>query len=339
MQPDLVQLTENAQPNRLPLTLSLVIPTYGREEILLNSVAGLLKQARNTPGFLELIIVDQTLNHQVETERQISAWADEGWVRWLRASEPNLTRAMNRGLIEARGQVVLFTDDDITPGDNMLSTHLATYDANPEVWAVVGQVLQPGEGPEVLDYQPKGGTLGRFMDFPFRRTEGAFIENAIACNLSVVKDRAVQVGGFDESFTPPVAARFETEFAKRLVASGGKIWFEPHASIKHLRAPSGGTRSKGSHLTSASPCFSMGDYYFALRQGKGLERFTYIIRKPFREIRTKFHLSHPWYIPVKIIGEIRGFIQAWRAFREAPKLLPRDNLKPATNPKIDSDTD
>ena len=299
--------------------------TYGREQVLIDTIAHLLALSDVTSGFQELIVVDQTPDHLPETSDRLTGWSESGKIRWLRVKEPNLTRAMNRGLIEARSDIVLFTDDDIIPGPALLSEHIAAYVRIPTLSAVVGQVLQPGEQPEMIAYQPSGGPLLRFLDFPFRRTESCFVENVIACNLSVQRTEAIQAGGFDENFTPPVAARFETEFVKRVVATGGKVWFEARASVRHLRAPSGGTRSKGSHLSSALPIFGIGDYYFALRRGKGWEKWAYILRKPFREVRTKFHLKHPWWIPVKLIGEIRAFVQAFRANSSGPKLLEPTN--------------
>lgn len=302
-------------------TLSVVIPTYNREQVLLDTVELLLNQAKTTPGFLELVIIDQTEKHEPATEAQLQAWADSGAIRWLRSEQPHLTRAMNRGLCESRGDIVLYCDDDIIPAEGLLARHLTAYREKPEIWAVVGQVLQPGEQPEALPYTPTGGQLRRYLDFPFRRTEGAYVENAMAGNLSLVRARALSLGGFDENFPPPVASRFESEFAKRLVAAGGKIWFEPSASIYHLQVSSGGTRSRGSHLTSALPIFGVGDYYFALVQGRGWEKWYYILRKPLREVRTKFHLRHPWWIPVKLLGEARAFLQAWGLYRYGPRLL------------------
>jgi hypothetical protein len=149
---------------------------------------------------------------------------------------------------------------------------------------------------------------------------GQYIENAMAGNLSVKRDRALQIGGFDENFPPPVASRFESEFAKRLVRSGGRVWFEPRASLRHLAATTGGTRSKGSHLTSMSPVHGIGDCYFALRTGQGLEKWGYLARKPFREVRTKFHLRHPWWIPVKFVGELRALAAALRLSANPPSL-------------------
>jgi hypothetical protein len=142
----------------------------------------------------------------------------------------------------------------------------------------------------------------------------------MAGNLCVNRKKALESGGFDERFGPPVAFRFETEFAKRMILRGGRIWFEPTASVQHLRAASGGTRSRGSHLVSASPLHGVGDYYYALRCGRGWDRVRYMLRRPFREVRTRFHLGHPWWIPVKLLGEVRALLMALRWYRCGPRL-------------------
>lgn len=298
-----------------------MIPTYGREQILLDTIGHHLRQAEGLPQFDELIVVDQTAQHEAATERQLQEWQQQGRIRWLRCEEPHLTRSMNRGLLEARSDIVLYSDDDVVPAPGWLRAHLAAHAVHPEAWAIVGQILQPGERAEDVRYRPKGGHLMRYMDFPFRCMTGQYIENAMAGNLSLKREQALRVGGFDENFPPPVASRFESEFAKRLVRAGGKIWFEPKASLRHLAATSGGTRSKGSHLTSMSPVHGVGDCYFALRTGQGLEKWCYLARKPFREVRTKFHLRHPWWIPVKLVGEVRAQVQARRLTRRAPALV------------------
>jgi len=303
------------------LTLSIVIPTYGREKVMLETLEYHLRLAKTTSDFLELILLDQTQRHDVTTEQCLSELNNQKKIRWLRLKEPHLTRSMNLGLTEARGDVVLFTDDDIIPISDLLNEHLAVYYNNPDVWAVVGQILQPGEQSEDVSFVPSGNMLTRYLNFPFRRTQSTFIENAMAGNLSLVRKNGLMLGGFDERFIPPVASRFETEFAKRLVANGGKIWFEAKAGVRHLHHDTGGIRIKGSHLNSMSPRYGVGDYYYALRHGKGWPRFWYIFKRPFREVRTKYHLKHPWWIPVKFIGELYAIFKAVRLYRIGPKLL------------------
>lgn len=303
------------------VSISVVIPTCGREQVLLATVESVLRLGALLPEFSELLVIDQSASHTDAVFSQLADWDAAGAIRWIRLAAPHLTQAMNVGLLRARSEVVLFLDDDVVPGPGLLANHLAAHSRQPAPAAVVGQVLQPGEVAIEVDYRPTGGPLRRFLDFPFNSTAGCHVENAMAGNLSVRRTTALALGGFDTRFTPPVASRFETEFAKRAIARRQLIWFEPSATIRHLRAPAGGTRQLGSHLSSSLPCFGMGDYYYALRIGRSLERLLYIARRPFREVRTRFHLKHPWFIPVKLIGEVRALMAAMRAYLSGPQML------------------
>ena len=201
--------------------LSLVIPTFGREQVLVDTIAALEPQRRALASPSELLVVDQTPRHQPAVQAALEAWQRAGRLRWLRLNRPHLTRAMNTGLLQACGDTVLFLDDDIVPAPGLLQAHLQAHRRHLQAWAVVGQVLQPGQQPQPLPPRASRGELWRDLDFPFNSSLSAWIENAMAGNLSLKRDRALAIGGFDERFPPPVAARFETEFAKRLIAAGG----------------------------------------------------------------------------------------------------------------------
>ncbi|GHA08390.1 hypothetical protein GCM10008090_17810 [Arenicella chitinivorans] len=301
--------------------LSIVIVTYNRSAVLVDTIRYLLEQVCFAELVQEIVIVDQTVSHTVVAEQALSDWVSQKIIRWIRLDQPNLTGAMNRGLLEARGDFVLYLDDDIVPHPELIKEHIEAHKLHPDVSAVIGQVLQPGQSPSDIDYRPREGVLRAFMDFPFNSTQGCFIENAMAGNMSLKRHHALAVGGFDEQFIPPVAARFESEFAKRLIQRGHKIWYQPSASIRHLAVASGGTRAKGSHLNSAAAHFGFGDYYFALRLGSAWESTRYLLKRFFREVRTKYHLRHPWYIPVKWLGEIRAFLMARKACKKPQALI------------------
>lgn len=300
-------------------SISIVIPTYNREQVLIDTIAYLLEQTSEV-NFYDFIIIDQTVEHQPETKKSLQNWHDAKLIQWIQIAEPHIVKAMNLGMSVAKSEIVLFTDDDIIPCKHLLRSHIQAHIKHPEVTAVAGQVLQPNQKPETYYYEAHGKNAYRYIDFPFNNTQSGFVENVMAGNLSIKCERALKLGGFDESFTPPVSSRFETDFAKRVIAAQETIWFEPAASIHHLRAPSGGTRSKGNFLKSASPIYAVGDYYYALRHARGWERFTYIPIRPLRQVRTKFHLRHPWWIPIKLIGEARAFYQAWKLYRKPPQL-------------------
>jgi GT2 family glycosyltransferase len=293
------------------LSISVVFPTYQREQVLVDSIHCVLKQSVQPA---EVLVIDQTPEHDAEVQRQLEEWSSKDAIRWIRLGEPSIPASMNLGLRAAKGDIVLFLDDDIQTGERLVAGHLDAYEEFPGATAVSGQVLQPGElaVPAIVDC-PRSG-LRADLAFPFYSSEGDWVSNVMAGNLSVRREAALATGGFDENFIG-VAYRFETDFARRLIRAGGKIRFDPRASIHHLRAPSGGTRSEGSHLTSASPRHGMGDYYFAFLYGNGAESWRYSLDRMFREVRTRFHLRHTWWIPVKLLGEARALIAGWRMAR------------------------
>ena len=121
------------------MTLSVAIPTYGRDQVLIDSVAALL--ALDPPPF-ELLVVDQTPRHDPDCEARLREWQAQGQIQWLRLPTPSITGAMNVALQEARGERVLFLDDDILPDPELLNAHERAGGADPNAM-LAGRVLQP----------------------------------------------------------------------------------------------------------------------------------------------------------------------------------------------------
>lgn len=292
------------------MKLSVAIPTYNRGEILCRTIELLLAKEHRAA---EIVVVDQTLAHPPTIAKRLAAWHAEGSIRIIALATPSIPKAMNTALREARHRHVLFLDDDVTPSPELFEQHLAAY-SDPGVWAVVGQVLQPAEQPaHFADAELRRGAL-RDLQFHFNHDAPCDVQNVIACNLSVDRERALAAGGFDENYIA-VAYRFETDFALRLVAAGGRVRFHPAATLRHLKIPSGGVRAWGDHKSSPSPMHSVGDYYFALRHVPGF--WGYAANRIRQNVLTRFHLGHPWAIVPKLIGELRGLFLARRLAKSA----------------------
>ena len=288
--------------------ISVVIPTYNRERVLIDTLTFLLALS---PPPAEIIVVDQTAEHEPETSQRLTQFERVGKIRWIRLSAPSITCAMNVGLKEAREEVVLFLDDDIVPDRKLIAAHLAAQTEG-TCNIVAGQVLQPGEEPLT-----PGQESGAFV---FRSSRSQHVSEVMGGNFSIKRELALRLGGFDENFVH-VAYRFEAEFANRALAAGEKIFFEPKASIRHLKEVRGGTRSFGHHLTTIKPSHAVGAYYYILR-AQGLQRrLRQIIARPWRAVRTKHHLRQPWWIPPTLIAETLGLLWAiFLAFR-GPRLI------------------
>ena len=287
------------------MRISAVIPTYQREQVLLDTIDHLLKLE---PAPAEILVVDQTEEHEPETTQVLGRLENAEKIRWIRLPQPSITHAMNIGLEEARNETVLFLDDDIIPGQTLIEAHARAHLQHGSN-IVAGQVLQPGEEPAITESGP----------FRFCSNRPRFISELMGGNFSIKRKLALELGGFDENFVQ-VAYRFEAEFAERALARGEKIYFEPAASIRHLKERRGGTRAYGDHLTTLRPGHAVGAYYYLLRSKRSY-KLAKIIARPLRAIRTRHHLSRPWWIPPTLIAEGLGLIWAILLAIRGPRLI------------------
>lgn len=284
--------------------ISIVIPTYRREQVLLDTIRALLDLEDRAA---EIIVVDQTPSHEAATESMLREWEHAGRLRWMRLPRPSIPAAMNVGVLAATQPLVLFLDDDIVPKPALVAAHCAAHADHPGV-IVAGRVLQP--------WHDESGAP--HMQFHFAGTRAEWIDEFMGGNFSLQRAAALSLGGFDENFVK-VAYRFEAEFAHRWRASGRGIFFEPAACLRHLKAGAGGTRSFGEHLTTWRPDHAVGAYYWALRTRTWRE----FAARPVRAVATKFHLRHPWRIPVTLAAELGGMLWALCLHLRGPRLNAR----------------
>jgi GT2 family glycosyltransferase len=254
----------------------------------------------------EILVVDQTERHDPATERALSAGAEEGFIRWLRLDTPSIPAAMNRGLQEASQPLVLFLDDDIEPDAALAAAHVRAH-AGSAHSIVAGRVIQPWHAD------------GREAMTGFAGTVAGPRDEFMGGNFSVRRDWALELGGFDERFVR-VAYRFEAEFAMRARRAGGTIWFEPSAVVRHLKVETGGTRTFGDHLRTASPAHAVGDYYYLMR-ARPPRWWARLLGRPWRSISTRHHLRRPWWIVPTLVAETLGLAWAVSLWARGPKLL------------------
>ena len=283
--------------------ITVAIPTYRREAVLLDTLVYLLALQ---PRPAEILVLDQTELHEPATDAALQRLADEGSIRWIRLSEPSIPKAMNQALLLATHDLVLFVDDDIRPEPELLSAHLAAHETHGNV-IVAGRVIQPWE---------EGVDFSGVAAFRFAGLGSAWIDEFMGGNFSVLRATALALGGFDENFVR-VAYRFEAEFAYRFRATGRRIWFEPAACLHHLKDGSGGTRTFGDHLTTWRPDHAVGAYYFGLRTAAWRE----LLLRPVRAVLTRFHLRHPWHIVSTLWAELNGLAWALRLNSRGPKYV------------------
>lgn len=166
---------------------------------------------------------------------------------------------MNLGVSKAKGEYVLFLDDDVTVTSGFIKYHGENF-KDTRVAATVGRVLNSHESIHV--YQGETGRvnwLGSFTD-GFDSTLKQEVDTVIGCNTMWRKSIYTQFGGIDEQFTGN-ALRLESDLSLRARKYGYKIIFEPKALVYHHRAITGGARKSEGRLAWYADFFSNETYF------------------------------------------------------------------------------
>jgi GT2 family glycosyltransferase len=287
----------------MSITLSIAIPTFGREDVLIDTCAQVMQQMGRD---MELLVIDQTASHSPRVQETLEGWQRAGKIRYIFQSEPSLTKARNRALQEAAGDIVLFLDDDVILSEHCIAHHLRWYE-QPSIAAVSGETyncLDP-DHPPPMD-QPTLNTrrhCGTDSAGPAGTTTGN--------NHSVRRDVALAIGGYDPRFVGSALAE-DMDFCRRLIRSGYTVWYDPEAWLIHLTLKTGGCGVSGVRLWPEwmhSGNFMLYAFRHGVADGSFLAMLWQALRHgPLRK-ENVLHLSH-W--PSAWAGFIRGVGYGWK---------------------------
>lgn len=230
--------------NDYPL-ISVVIPTYGREKVLRDSLVDVLKQ--DYPNY-EVLVVDQTPTHEPETQAYLEEVVAADKIKLFQLDWASLPGARNYAVRRSSGDIILFIDDDVQLTPGFLAAHAKNYVQNPEVGAVAGRVfdrmkLGDSGGELEIEYLPPQamdpGIAWYHIDL-VHTVKPQQVLTARGCNMSFRREIFTKYAlRFDERFGGN-AVREESDFCLRLRQTGYKIWYDPEAYLVHLGEETGG---------------------------------------------------------------------------------------------------
>jgi glycosyltransferase involved in cell wall biosynthesis len=247
--------------------ISVIIPTYGREQPLLDTIADVLKQ--DYPNY-EILIIDQTPQHLPETQAILDEFAKLGKIRFFKLNWASLPGARNFAVRRSKGEILLFIDDDVQLESGFLSAHAKNYQRS-NIGAVAGRVFDRMKladfepGLEIQDLPPEAFDPGiAWYHINLVHTvKPQQVLSARGCNMSFRREIFEHHHvWFDEQFRGS-AVREESDFCLRLRQTGLIIWYDPDAHLVHLGEETGGchdisTRSLQYQITFYHNHFLMG---------------------------------------------------------------------------------
>jgi GT2 family glycosyltransferase len=258
--------------------LSVIIPTYGREEPLRDSIEDVLKQ--DYPNY-EIIVVDQTPQHKPEIESYLKELADTNKIKWFRISWASLPGARNYAVRRSMGEIILFLDDDVKLESGFLKAHSKNYLENSEVGAVAGRVFdrmkledsaqgrtQGDNNYKVIEYLPPQamdpGIAWYYIDL-VHTVKPQEVLTARGCNMSFRRELFDKYGlHFDERFRGS-AVREESDFCLRIRQTGYKIWYDPEAHLVHIGEETGGCHDISTRSTKYQMTFYHNHFLLGLK--------------------------------------------------------------------------
>ncbi len=241
--------------------ISVIIATYGREQALIDSINDVLKQDYLA---FEIIVVDQTAHHQLETDRFLNQMAEWGKIKLFKLDWASLPGARNYGVRRAKGEIIVFVDDDVELPTGYLAAHAKNYD-RADVGGVAGRVFDRmkladhSSDLEIQDLPPEAmdPAIAWYHINLVHTVKPQQVLSARGCNMSYRREIFFEQGiWFDERYRGS-AVREESDFGLRFRKTPYLIWYDPLSHLVHLGEETGGCHD----ITTKSLSYQMTFYH------------------------------------------------------------------------------
>lgn len=233
--------------------ISLIICTRNRCEKLSKCLESL--QCIVVPFLWETIVVDNGSSDVTHAVVDQFASGAHFAVKYVFEPQPGLSRARNKGVSVASGDLILFTDDDCYPLPNFLAEAAVVF-KDPKISFIGGRVLlhDPDDYPITITT-----SMAQKVLHPYSFVPAGFIHGA---NMGFRRELFEEIGGFDESLGAgtALACGEDTEFIGRASAKGYLGGYFPGPSVRHHH----GRKAHEANALTRGYDLGRGAYYAAM---------------------------------------------------------------------------
>lgn len=228
-------------PERARGLVSVIVCTRDRAEILADSLVGIL--ASDHPEF-EVLVIDNAPS--TDATRDVVAAIDDPRLRYVREPRGGLSPARNRAYAEARGDLLVFTDDDVRVDAGWLRALLVGFTRAPHVGCVTGPVLGAELATPAQWYFESRVKWSKLLETRIYDLEGHRDDEdpmypyrvgqyGTGANFAVTREAYRAMGGMDLALGvgSRVPAGEDLDFFLRLLLGGYAIAIEARATVWH----------------------------------------------------------------------------------------------------------
>ncbi|MCG9900335.1 MAG: glycosyltransferase [Hydrotalea sp.] len=212
--------------------VSVIVTTYNRTIRLENNIRALLNQDLESDVQMEIIIVDDcSTPYNSQKAAQIASQSDQ-ILLIVNPTNKGLSGSRNVGALYAKGEYLLFLDDDIMAESGYVMGHLSILSKEDNV-ATVGSLRFP---PELT----RNNNLMKYLssrELRQRNLDDLFLSNLTPQYLGggicgMKRFHFTKVGGFSESFT--FYGGEDVQMGDSLNKLGVRIKYAPDARADHF---------------------------------------------------------------------------------------------------------
>ncbi len=216
--------------------ISVVLPTHNGADTIERTLQALCDVAEPAGGW-ELLVVNNASTD--ETVQIIHRFAAD--LPLVVLEEPNLGKpnALNTAIARARGDLIVFTDDDVIPECSWLCEWRRVADQHPEIDVFGGTIMPEFEAAPPAWLRETNWMLMLYAVTTPTLGEGVFPPNAAEIfgpNMAV-RAAVLEAGcRFDPRLMKGTAGLLgdETDFVIRAASQGALLGFAPTACVRHL---------------------------------------------------------------------------------------------------------
>jgi GT2 family glycosyltransferase len=190
---------------------SVIIPTYNRNDLLEKCLTNLAPEMQQIFNY-EVIVSDDSLS--LEAKKLIDEKFQ--WVQWVEGPHKGPAANRNNGAKFARGEWLVFIDDDAIPDKNLIKSYQNAIISNMNVLVYEGCIKADRPQRHFMEGSPVNETGGYFW----------------TCNVMIQKNYFInELKGFDENFL--YAAMEDVDIRERIKKDNQPIVFVKNAFVIH----------------------------------------------------------------------------------------------------------
>ena len=222
------------------MNITVVLCTYNRCDSLAKTLASIAASSFREPVEWEVLVVDNNSTDKTREVTEDFCRQFPGRFRYSFEANPGKSFALNRGIREARGDLLAFTDDDVIADQAWLEN--LTMPLKKSDWAGIGGRILPAERVSPPNWLPLNGpdSMGAalYAHFDLGEKPLQLAGPPYGANVAFRKSVFEKYGFFRTDLGPSPNKRNprngdDCEFGRRLWTGGEGLMYEPSAVVYH----------------------------------------------------------------------------------------------------------